>query len=1319
MIETLPPPTAEDPARAAVYRRVAALAVRLFDVPAAVVLARGPGGWRPAAPPANEPAEILAAEAWHCGPLLDAAAEPCLVVPDLEDAEDGRLAGFRPPAHDGGLSLRFLGAVFLRDASADPHDVPPSDRCLCLLDIRPRQLRSDDRRLLEELATLAAPPPAAPPPAPAVRLTTHLPAPGTRTADLLALDLAATAPPGTDPHTVRATLESRVRELTRLNEALRAELDGSREDGGLSRDQFRQIIEESPDFVALANLDGKVHHLNDAGRRLVGLDDMQEARRTRVIDYLMREDRSFFLGTVVPTLMRTGRWAGDASFRNFKTGASLPVNWNLFLLRDPRTGEPAGMATFARDTTERQKAEAALRESEGRFRHLVEQAGEAIFVHDLTGRLIDVNQEACESLGYGRADLLTMTTREIDADPEAGRTAERWKNMVPGVPVTLEGLLRRKDGTTFPTEARVAVFRSEGQKLVLALVRDITERKRAQENLEAAVRARTAELARANDDLRGSARRFASMTANVPGMVYQLLLHPDGTANFPYVSGGCRELFGLEPAQMEADACTLLDLIHPEDIGHFLSSLEASRLSGNAWAWEGRYVYPPGNSATRWLQGAARPEPREGGSTLWDGLLLDITTRKRAEEEIQDRAHQTAVVAELGQSALASNDHAALYQTVSRAIARTLGVELSVVTELSPGTGQVVILAAEGTPELVGRSYPAGPGTITGYTLASGAPLVIEDVRKETRFDTSTARALGSVSTISVVIQGRERPLGTLGVASQQARAFSTTDVDFLQAVANVLATAMDRARDEAALRQSQARNSAILDTALDSIITIDGEDRIVDFNQATEQTFGYERAALLGRPFTALVPAAPEHTARSLHERIEVPARHADGSALLAELAVTRIPVEGLPLFTAYLRDISARKRAEAAMKNAMEEAERANNAKSEFLSRMSHELRTPLNAILGFGQLLQMQKLPPAQNDRIGHIVTAGRHLLSLINEVLDIARIEAGRVELSLEPVRISEVVGEALDLIRPLAAERNVQIEAAGPECPFHSAYILADRQRLKQVLLNLLSNAIKYNKPGGDVRVDCRACEGGRIGMRVADTGVGIAPENLSRLFVAFDRLGAEHSEVQGTGLGLALSKRLVEAMNGLVTVESRPGEGTTFTLELPRAESQLDHAARQRRERLAAEHHATAAADGDAAPAPPARVHRVLYIEDNLSNLTLIEHLLADRPDIQLTTAMQGRLGLDLARQHHPDLVLLDLHLPDLPGWDVLAALQADEATKDIPVVAVSADATPRQTERLLKLGARAYLTKPLDVDRFQKTLRQMLEPETSAAAKP
>ncbi len=426
------------------------------------------------------------------------------------------------------------------------------------------------------------------------------------------------------------------------------------------------------------------------------------------------------------------------------------------------------------------------------------------------------------------------------------------------------------------------------------------------------------------------------------------------------------------------------------------------------------------------------------------------------------------------------------------------------------------------------------------------------------------------------------------------------------------------------------------------------------------------------------------------------------DGGEFWVELSI--VPVaDGTGRVTHWVsvqRDITQRKGSEAALNHAKEEAESANLAKSEFLSRMSHELRTPLNAILGFGQILQMQDLPQTQADRVGHIVSAGRHLLGLINEVLDIARIEAGRVELSLEPVGVEEILREALDLIRPLAAERGITLHAPDGEHPLRLQHVMADRQRFKQVLLNLLSNAVKYNKAGGGVSVELGGCvAGGHLSVRVRDTGLGIPADKIERLFVAFDRLGREHSEIQGTGLGLALSKRLIEAMQGAIGVDSVVGEGATFWLELPCAESPMGRAARR-----------GPARGGCDAQEPLAGLHTILYVEDNLSNLTLVEHLLAERPGIRLITAMQGRLGLDLARKHRPDLILLDLHLPDLPGWDVLAALQADEATSSIPVVIVSADATPRQIEKLMKAGARAYLTKPLEVDRFERTVRQILE---------
>ena len=364
---------------------------------------------------------------------------------------------------------------------------------------------------------------------------------------------------------------------------------------------------------------------------------------------------------------------------------------------------------------------------------------------------------------------------------------------------------------------------------------------------------------------------------------------------------------------------------------------------------------------------------------------------------------------------------------------------------------------------------------------------------------------------------------------------------------------------------------------------------------------------------------------------------------------------------------------------------AERASVAKNDFLSSMSHELRTPLNAILGFGQLLEMADLQERDRDSVQHILRAGRHLLELVNEVLDLARIEAGRLTLSPEPVELAEVVGEAVDLMRPSADERQISLDLDPLTCEVH---IHADRQRLKQVLLNLLSNAVKYNRDGGSVSVSCETTSSERVRIYVRDTGPGIAHERFDALFEPFERLGAERTAVEGTGLGLALARQLIEAMGGAIGVDSQVGDGSTFWIELVVTESPV--AAFER--------------DTGAVPEPPVRTtgqRSLLLIEDNLSNLTLIERILEGRPHISVVSAMQGGLGVDLARQHRPDLILLDLHLPDVPGDEVLHRLRADPATRDIPVVVVSADATERTVRRLTQAGALDYLKKPIDVRRL------------------
>jgi PAS domain S-box-containing protein len=397
------------------------------------------------------------------------------------------------------------------------------------------------------------------------------------------------------------------------------------------------------------------------------------------------------------------------------------------------------------------------------------------------------------------------------------------------------------------------------------------------------------------------------------------------------------------------------------------------------------------------------------------------------------------------------------------------------------------------------------------------------------------------------------------------------------------------------------------------------------------------------------------------------------------------------------YILDVDDRRRAEDAQREAQERAEAANRAKDEFLSRMSHELRTPLNAVLGFGQLLELEPLTEGQDESVGQILKSRRHLLGLINEVLDISRIEAGNLSLSPEPVLVSDLVQDAVDLITPAANERGIQLVLdRSAICDRH---VFADRQRAKQILLNLLSNAVKYNQPEGSVRVSCDQPVETRLRISVTDTGRGISAERLDLVFAPFERLDAEDTGEEGTGIGLTLSKRLAETMDGRLEVESTVGAGSTFTLELPQVEGPVE-----RFERL----------DGDrrheiAEVAQGTSRYVVLHIEDNLSNLRLVERILSKRPDIEVVAAMQGSLGLELAREHRPGLVLLDLHLPDMGGDEVLQRLRDDPATASIPVVMVSADATRNQVGRLLSAGATAYLTKPIEVRELLRLLDETL----------
>ena len=497
---------------------------------------------------------------------------------------------------------------------------------------------------------------------------------------------------------------------------------------------------------------------------------------------------------------------------------------------------------------------------------------------------------------------------------------------------------------------------------------------------------------------------------------------------------------------------------------------------------------------------------------------------------------------------------------------------------------------------------------------------------------------------------------------------------------------------------------------AVDVFVVTGPDGRFARVNQAMARLLGVDREVILAGPWSAFVH--PDDRDRSAEENagefaegrrtIAFENRYVDvaGGIHWMDWNAELDPATGLVYGIA--RDVTTQKTALAALEEARAAAdearaaaEAANLAKSEFLSRMSHELRTPLNAVLGFGQILQMDRLDEHQVEYVDQILRGGRHLLELIDEVMDISRIEIGAVAVSVEPVQLAQTVAETLSLLGPMAAGRQVSLRSdldAG-----QLAYVMADPQRLRQILVNYVSNAIKYTPPGSTATITATRLGNGWLRIAVGDDGPGIPAPLLERLFNPFERIGAEQTDVEGTGLGLVHSKALAQRMGGRVGVDSTAGAGSVFWVDLPIAsppsEATLD----------------TAAQPPEDFADRPDTMGTVLYVEDNPSNLRLVERALALRPGIHLLSATTGWAGLDLADAHRLDLVLLDLNLPDMPGEDVLTALRADARTRDVPIVILSADATRRQVRNLLARGAADYLTKPLDLRAFLAMLDERL----------
>ena len=661
------------------------------------------------------------------------------------------------------------------------------------------------------------------------------------------------------------------------------------------------------------------------------------------------------------------------------------------------------------------------------------------------------------------------------------------------------------------------------------------------------------------------------------------------------------------------------------------------------------------DGSSRWLEWSEAPDPSTG---LLCATARDVTARRAVLDLMSKNERLVRTILDQSAAAIFVKDLDGRYVLANPSFLASLGIAEDQVIGRTAG-------------EIWGEALLTD-GTVDRRVIDTGAPVTQDDV---------------------VEIDGQARTVMTVRFPLRD-------DKGAVVGIAGIASDITDRTEVEQKLFERERLLDTIVRACPDIVTVLDEKGRVSEVSQASARILGYdieepvhdELAALIhpddldpvyreyGRLLSLENPFLDVHY-RVRHRQGHWVTLHTRGQAIVGRdgHAAGAVVVS---------RDVTADLAFQEELERAVASAERASVAKSEFLSRMSHELRTPLNSVLGFAQVLELDPLADQQHEAVGHILRAGRHLLNLIDEVLDIDRIESGRLEMAIDSVPIRDVVDDALDLTRPAAEDRNITLAADLSRCPT-DAHVRADRQRLLQVLLNLLSNAIKYS--GGGDRIDVSVhCYSDRTVVSVHDTGPGIDPADVERAFRPFDRLGAERTGVEGTGMGLSVSKYLTEQMGASLEIDPTVRGGSTFVIELPTTEAPPSPV------KIDAE-----------TPVPTdvvARV-RILHIEDNATNLELVEQVLSRSPGIELLAAMTGSLGLELARAQRPDLILLDLHLPDLSGIEVLDALRADPGTARIPVVVVSADATPDQIRRLKGSGVVAYLTKPIDVGELVQTV--------------
>jgi len=926
---------------------------------------------------------------------------------------------------------------------------------------------------------------------------------------------------------------------------------------------------------------------------------------------------------------------------------------------------------------------------------------------DAKGVIQIFNVGAERMLGYAAAEVINKITPADISDPQEviaraeALSVELGTAITPGFEALVFKASRgiediyeltyiRQDGSRFPAVVSVTALRDDQDAIIgyLLIGTDNTARKQAEEALLKAGALQSAIFNSAN---------FSSIATDAKGVIQIFNVGAERMLGFTAdeVMNKITPADISDPQEVIARAEALsIELGTPINPGFEALVFKASR--GIEDIYELTYIRKDGSRFPAVVSVTAL---RDAQDAIIGYLLIgtDNTARKQAEEALlKAGALQRAIFNSANFSSIAT-DAKGVIQIFNVGAERMLGYTAAeVMNQITPADisdpQEVIARAKELSVEL---GTPITPGF---EALVFKASRGIEDIYELTyiRKDGSCFPAVVSVTALR---DAQDAIIGYLLIGTDN------TARKQIEAEQKQLAQR---------LRDQQFYTRSLFESNIDALMTTDPSGIITDVNKQMEALTDCTRDELIGAPFKSYF-TDPERAEASIklvlsQKKItdyELTARARDGKETVVSYNATTFfdrdrRLQGV---FAAARDVTERKRLDQVLQeknveleNARSVAEKANLAKSEFLSSMSHELRSPLNAILGFAQLMESgSPLPtPTQKASIDQILKGGWYLLELINEILDLALIESGRLSLSLEPMSLVDVMLECQAMIEPQAQKSGIRMSFSQLESPY---FVHADRTRVKQVLINLLSNAIKYNRAQGTVEVTCRASTPERIRISVQDTGDGLSPEKLAQLFQPFNRLGQEASVEEGTGIGLVVSKQLIELMGGEIGVESTVGAGSLFWVEL----------------NVAAE---PQPAIGEAEPLASIQEHAqqgvtsrtLLYIEDNRANMELVEQLIARRPDLHLLSAGDGTQGLALARIHQPEVILMDINLPGMSGIEVLKILRADPATAHIPVLAISANAMPHDIKKGLEVGFLNYLTKPIIVSEFMEALDIALE---------